>query len=217
MDAGRAVVHAPGVDLLEVVPESPGETDPLSAHERRVGRERAEGDRHRGKTRLDARVVGGALAVSRNLPEPEPHEEGGAGERDEQAEQGFGDARGRAGVWRVTDATRVVRDPDCTYCSAGASYGAARRAAPPPVTRQPVPMSAPMHRRSAALAALLAFSSLLSCGREVTGPAGAGRLAEVQLNPVFSTVRLGGTGRTMSIGEVVDFERGPHRVGAQQR
>lgn len=64
-----------------------------------------------------------------------------------------------------------------------------------------------MHRRPAFLAALLAFSSLLSCGREVTGPAGAGRLAEVQLNPVFGTVRLGGTGRTMSIGEVVDFER----------
>ena len=52
---------------------------------------------------------------------------------------------------------------------------------------------------------LLALTSLLSCGREVTGPGGRGRLAEVQLNPVFPELRLGGSGEVLSIGSVVDF------------
>ena len=60
------------------------------------------------------------------------------------------------------------------------------------------------HRhRPAALATVLALASLLSCGREFTGPGGPGRPGEVQLNPVFETVRLGGDGRVLSIGEVV--------------
>lgn len=61
--------------------------------------------------------------------------------------------------------------------------------------------------RPAALAATLAFASLLSCGREVTGPGGAGRQVEIQFNPVFETVRLGGDGRVLSIGDVVAFTR----------
>jgi hypothetical protein len=65
----------------------------------------------------------------------------------------------------------------------------------------------PLHSfrtRPAAIATVLAFASLLSCGREFTGP-GAGRPGEVQLNPVFETVRLGGDGRVLSIADVVEF------------
>lgn len=67
-----------------------------------------------------------------------------------------------------------------------------------------------MSRRTPALrpafaVLLLALTSLLSCGREVTGPGGRGRLAEVQLNPVFPELRLSGTGEVLSIGSVVDF------------
>lgn len=59
--------------------------------------------------------------------------------------------------------------------------------------------------RPAFAALLLALTSLLSCGREVTGPGGRGRLAEVQLNPVFPELRLAGSGEVLSIGSVVDF------------
>ncbi|MCE9602945.1 MAG: Ig-like domain-containing protein [Gemmatimonadetes bacterium] len=61
--------------------------------------------------------------------------------------------------------------------------------------------------RPAALAALVVFTSLLSCGREVTGPRAAGRMAQVSLNPVFGEIRLGGTGEVKSIGSVVDFTK----------
>lgn len=61
--------------------------------------------------------------------------------------------------------------------------------------------------RPAALASFVAFASLLSCGRDVTGPGAPGRLAEVALNPVFGSIRLAGTGEVKSIGSVVDFEK----------
>ena len=59
--------------------------------------------------------------------------------------------------------------------------------------------------RPAALASVLSFIGILSCGREITAPGGRGRQAEIALNPVFGTVRLGGTGEVLSIGSVVDF------------
>ena len=69
-------------------------------------------------------------------------------------------------------------------------------------------MPTPIRRiRPAALASFLLFASLLSCGREVTGPGAPGRLAEVSLNPVFGSIRLAGTGEVKSIGSVVDFEK----------
>lgn len=61
--------------------------------------------------------------------------------------------------------------------------------------------------RLASLVSLTLFASLLSCGREVTGPGAPGRLAEVALEPVFQTVRLAGTGEARSIASVVDFTR----------
>ena len=61
--------------------------------------------------------------------------------------------------------------------------------------------------RAASVVALLLFASVLSCGREVTGPGGRGRLAEVALNPVFGTLRLAGSGEARSVASVVTFTR----------
>lgn len=62
-------------------------------------------------------------------------------------------------------------------------------------------------RRPTAAAVLLSLASLLSCGREVTGPGGRGRPAEIQLAPVLPEIRLAGNGQPLSISSVVDFAR----------
>ncbi len=64
-------------------------------------------------------------------------------------------------------------------------------------------------RRSRRAAALLgtALVTLLSCGREVTGPGLAGRSADLQFVPVFPEYRQAGNGQPLSIGDVVDFAR----------
>ncbi len=61
--------------------------------------------------------------------------------------------------------------------------------------------------RPAAAALLLTGASLLSCGREVTGLGGRGRMAEIQFVPAFETVRLEGNGQPLNIGDVVEFAR----------
>lgn len=47
--------------------------------------------------------------------------------------------------------------------------------------------------------------SLLSCGREPTGPGARGRIGQFAFEPVFPSVRLGGTGQVLSISDVVAF------------
>ncbi len=62
--------------------------------------------------------------------------------------------------------------------------------------------------RFAALAGAMLFASLLSCGREITGPDGrGGRPGALLLDPQFASIRLGGTGEMLSIGSVVEFDR----------
>jgi len=61
--------------------------------------------------------------------------------------------------------------------------------------------------RPGSLVALVAFASLLSCGRDMTGPGGRGRQVELAFNPVFPQVRLAGNGEVLSISDVVDFAR----------
>lgn len=68
-------------------------------------------------------------------------------------------------------------------------------------------MSLSRPRLTRALFALVALSLLVgSCGREITGPAGA-RRAVVALNPQFAALRLDGSGEVLSVGSIVPFTR----------
>ncbi|MDH5234269.1 MAG: Ig-like domain-containing protein, partial [Gemmatimonadota bacterium] len=63
-----------------------------------------------------------------------------------------------------------------------------------------------MFRRQFLLFLALAASAL-SCGRDITGPGGVGRVAAIALDPQFESVRLLGSGEVLGIGSVVPFQK----------
>ena len=89
MDAGGAAVRSGSQHLFKVVAESAGERDAPAAHGAGIGWQRREWCRPLRESGGDRDVVGGAVLVPGDLPDPEPHEERGAGERDSETEQGF--------------------------------------------------------------------------------------------------------------------------------
>jgi hypothetical protein len=69
-------------------------------------------------------------------------------------------------------------------------------------------MLPPRFRRQFLLFPILALAaSALSCGREITGPHGTGRVAAIALDPRFESVRLLGSGEVLGIGSVVPFQK----------
>lgn len=60
-------------------------------------------------------------------------------------------------------------------------------------------------RRAAVLLALTLFTSLLSCGREITGPGGRARLADVSFAPHFETAQPTSNPLARSVASLVPF------------
>ncbi len=69
-------------------------------------------------------------------------------------------------------------------------------------------MSLPfLPRRAAVLVALTLFTSLLSCGREITGPGGRARVAQIAFAPHFETATPTSNPSARSVASLVPFEK----------